>query len=101
VLSTFTGADHAPFPAGADVGDPWLLGEKSDPSPDGIAGELEPQATASRPAAPAAMSVSLDRLDEIRAFMNYHHRFAMQASDNAGEYTAISPDVCGTGVVGR
>jgi hypothetical protein len=45
--------------------------------------------------------VSLDRLDEIRAFMNYHHRFAMQASDNAGEYTAISPDVCGTGVVGR
>jgi hypothetical protein len=69
VPSTFTGADHAPLPAGDDVEEPWLLGEKSDPSPDGRVGELEPQATASRPAAPAAMSVSLDRVDGTPDFM--------------------------------
>jgi hypothetical protein len=101
VLSTFTGADHAPFPAGADVADPWLLGEKSDPSPDGSDGGLDPHATASRPAAPAAMSVSLDRLDEIPDFMSYHHTCATRASDNGGEYTAISRTVCFAGVVGR
>jgi hypothetical protein len=100
VLSTFTGADHAAFPAGADVEDPLLLGEKSDPSPDGGVGRLEPQATASRPAAPAAMSVSLDRRDEIPDFMSYHHSCATLASDNGGEYTAIPPNGCCAEVVG-
>jgi hypothetical protein len=99
VLSTFTGADHAAFPAGADVPEPWLLGEKSDPSPDGSAGGLEPHATASNPAAPAAMSVSLDRLKEIPDCMSYHHSCATSASDNGGEYTAIPPNVCFARVV--
>jgi hypothetical protein len=99
VLSTFTGADHAPFPEGADV-EPWLVGEKRFPSPDGSDGGLEPHATASKPAAPAAMSVSMDRLDEIPDFMSYHHSCATGASDNGGEYTAIPPHGCFAGVVG-
>src|SRR5579863_5379685 len=99
VLSTFTGADHALFPAGADVAEPWPLGEKSDPSPDGSVGALEPHATASNPAAPAAMSVSLDRLEEIPDFMSYHHSCATKASDNGGEYTAIPPNACFASVV--
>lgn len=81
VLSTFTGADHAPFPAGADVEEPWLVGEKSEPSPDGSDGGFDPHATASRPAAPAAMSVSMDRLEETPGFMSFHHSCATQASD--------------------
>lgn len=81
MLSTFTGADHAPFPAGADVEEPWLLGEKSDPSPDGSDGGLEPHATASMPAAPTAMSASLDRFAETPGFMSFHKSCAMQASD--------------------
>jgi hypothetical protein len=80
-LSNFTGADQAPLPVGADVEEPLLLGEKSDPSPDGSDGGLDPHATASRPAAPAAMSVSLDRLEETPDFMSFHPSCAMQASD--------------------
>jgi hypothetical protein len=99
VLSTFTGADHAPLPAGAEVEEPWLLGEKSEPSPVGSVGALEPHATASRPAAPAAMSVSLVLLDGIPDFMSYHHSCATEASDNGGEYTAIPPNACFADVV--
>ncbi len=81
VLSTFTGADHALLPAGADVEEPWLLGEKSEPRPDGTVGELEPHATASRPAAPAAMRENRARLNVTRDFMRFHHSCATQATD--------------------
>ena len=67
--------------------------------PTGVLGHFEPHATASNPAAPAAMSVSLDRLEEIPDFMSYHHSCATKASDNGGEYTAILPNACFASVV--
>jgi hypothetical protein len=45
------------------------------------------------------MSVSLDRLDEIADFMSYHHSCATEASDNGGDYTAISRIGCFADVV--
>jgi hypothetical protein len=81
VLSTFTGADQAPLPAGAFVGAP-LFGVVRNDGNEIVGVEVEPHATASNPADAAAAMESRRRLTDANGTNDL--RFSFIEASTAG-----------------